>query len=171
MSYCETTKRALKDLIYECRCNERLQGKTEGSTEIVYYESRKRELKIRLMNESRCDLHASHTLCCSLLVFPSSQVKFICSRIKKRLKPSVKIVTPSHIFFLFGIGPVFWALGSLKKYRSADPQGSAQHMRSPLLEFARPPLASPMLVHLSCFSGWPALYCQTSPSTANTTRG
>jgi hypothetical protein len=28
---------------------------TEVRTRIVYYESRKRELKIRLMNEGRCD--------------------------------------------------------------------------------------------------------------------
>jgi hypothetical protein len=67
--------------MYECRCNERLKTKSEKSTlftytgligelehlkietrlidEIiqlsVYYESRKRELKIRLMNEGRCD--------------------------------------------------------------------------------------------------------------------
>jgi hypothetical protein len=42
--------------------------------EVVYYESRKRELKIRLMNEGRCDerlklelrnLHDSHTLGCT----------------------------------------------------------------------------------------------------------
>jgi hypothetical protein len=39
---------------------------------VVYYESRKRELKIRLMNEGRCDerlkarveVHDSHTLGC-----------------------------------------------------------------------------------------------------------
>ncbi len=41
---------------------------------VVYYESRKRELKIRLMNEGQCDerlklelrnLHVSHTLGCT----------------------------------------------------------------------------------------------------------
>ena len=46
--------------------DERLKATTEGSTRLgytgwngeflyVYYESRKRELKIRLMNEGRCD--------------------------------------------------------------------------------------------------------------------
>jgi DNA-binding sugar fermentation-stimulating protein len=35
--------------MYECRYDERLKRW------VVYYESRKRELKIRLMNEGRCD--------------------------------------------------------------------------------------------------------------------
>ena len=35
--YYEETKRELKRiLIYECRCNERLTGKSEGSTHLVY---------------------------------------------------------------------------------------------------------------------------------------
>jgi hypothetical protein len=52
------------------------------------------------------NLHDSHTL--SLLSLFSFQVKFICSRIKKRRKPRVKIVTlklwlilEKPIFFLF----------------------------------------------------------------------
>ena len=72
-----------RKLRYKCRCDERLKAQAEGSTRlvytglrggqehlkietrliderfasviVVYYESRKRELKIRLMNESRCD--------------------------------------------------------------------------------------------------------------------
>ena len=35
--YSEETKRELKRiLIYECRCNERLKGKDEGSTRLAY---------------------------------------------------------------------------------------------------------------------------------------
>ncbi len=50
--------------IYECRCDERLNTKVEESTllthtwfvfEVVYYESRKRELKKRRKNGYRCD--------------------------------------------------------------------------------------------------------------------
>jgi hypothetical protein len=36
------------------------EGKTNNKTSIVYYESRKRELKIRLMNEGRCDERLKH---------------------------------------------------------------------------------------------------------------
>jgi hypothetical protein len=49
--YYELIKRELKRrLIYEYRCNERLQTKM-----IVYYESIKREPKIRGIYECRCD--------------------------------------------------------------------------------------------------------------------
>jgi hypothetical protein len=47
--------------IYECRCDERLQTKTNGFTrlsldgDVVYYESIKRELKIKPIYECRCD--------------------------------------------------------------------------------------------------------------------
>jgi hypothetical protein len=67
--YYETIKRELnKRLVYECRCNERLKAKVEGSTclvytfvsenrvdEVFYYESIKRELQRRLIHEYRCD--------------------------------------------------------------------------------------------------------------------
>ena len=69
--YYESMKRELKTRpTYECRCDERLKTKPEESTRlvytgflgelehlqietrlnVVYYESRKRELQIRLMN-------------------------------------------------------------------------------------------------------------------------
>ncbi len=68
------TRRPIHDLIYECRCDERLKLNLrnlhvsytlaysgncpeQGFNRIVvvYYESRKGDLKIRLMNEGRCD--------------------------------------------------------------------------------------------------------------------
>jgi len=71
---------------------------------VVYYESIKRELKRRLINECRCDERLSR---CSLWIgkatvwspehtyisFSYHFLSFICSRIKKRRKPRVKIVT------------------------------------------------------------------------------
>jgi hypothetical protein len=73
--YYESIKREINiRLIYECRCDERLKAKDEGSTRLdtlgcagtgtpkdrdefffFYYESRKRELKTRLIYEDRCD--------------------------------------------------------------------------------------------------------------------
>ena len=50
-------------MIYECRCDERLKDKNEGSTRLThlvkiicfYYETIKRELEIKPISECRCD--------------------------------------------------------------------------------------------------------------------
>ena len=64
--YYKSIKRDLKKrLIFDCRCDERLKSKSEGSTRLVYtrcreepfvyYESLKREVKTKPICECRCD--------------------------------------------------------------------------------------------------------------------
>jgi hypothetical protein len=91
--YYEEIKRELnRRLIYECRCDERLNDETEGSVRltdihVVYYESIKREPKIRGIKKCRCDerlqtktkeftrLPYTYTVC-----FKSDQELFIMNR-------------------------------------------------------------------------------------------
>jgi hypothetical protein len=105
--YYESVKREPQTRpIYECRCDERLKAKSEESTVpridwvgrgdclyfvYVYYESIKREPKIRGIYECRCDERLqTKTKKFTRCLFGS---KFICSRLKKRRKPRVKLVT------------------------------------------------------------------------------